>query len=90
MTYTYILKCADGTFYIGWTTNLENRIKSHNDGKGARYTRGRTPVELVYWEEHKNRSDAQKREIAIRNLSRKEKEKLINGLDLCNTNCIRT
>lgn len=90
MTYTYILKCADGTFYIGWTTNLENRIKTHNDGKGARYTRGRTPVELVYWEEHKNRSDAQKREIAIRNLSRKEKEKLINGLDLCNTNCIRT
>ncbi|NLM03466.1 MAG: GIY-YIG nuclease family protein [Clostridiales bacterium] len=78
MAYTYILKCADGTYYIGWTNNLENRINTHNQGKGAKYTRGRIPVKLVYWEEHENRSLAQKREMALRKLSRQEKENLIN------------
>lgn len=78
MNYTYILECSDGTFYVGWTNNLKKRIKTHNQGKGARYTRGRTPVNLVYWEEYDSRSDAQKREITIKNYSRKEKERLIN------------
>jgi len=78
MNYTYILECSDGTFYVGWTNNLKKRIKTHNQGKGAKYTRGRTPVNLVYWEEYDSRSDAQKREITIKNYSRKEKERLIN------------
>ena len=47
--YTYILKCADNTFYTGWTTNLENRLKTHNQGKGAKYTRSRLPVILIYY-----------------------------------------
>ncbi|SDK13521.1 GIY-YIG nuclease family protein [Natronincola ferrireducens] len=78
MAYTYILECNDSTFYIGWTTDLENRVKVHNEGKGARYTRGRRPVKLLYWESHDNRSEAQKREAALRRLNRREKEELIN------------
>ena len=50
MNYTYILKCKDGSFYTGWTNNLEKRIKDHNAGKGAKYTKSRCPVELVYYE----------------------------------------
>ncbi|SET70219.1 putative endonuclease [Natronincola peptidivorans] len=79
MNYTYILLCADNTFYIGWTTDLDNRLEAHNDGKGAKYTRGRTPVKLVYWEEHKNRSEAQKREVALRRFNKKQKLNLIEG-----------
>ena len=86
MNYTYILECSDGTFYVGWTNNLKKRIKTHNQGKGARYTRGRTPVNLVYWEEYDSRSDAQKREITIKNYSRKEKERLINEFRHGNNN----
>lgn len=82
MNYTYILLCNDKTYYIGWTNDLENRLKNHNEGKGAKYTRGRRPVELVYWEEHQSRSEAQKREAALRRLSRKEKEDLIRSFQL--------
>lgn len=74
--YTYILKCADGTYYTGWTTDLARRIKAHNHGTGAKYTRTRRPVCLVYAELHKTKSDAMKREAAIKKLSRKEKEAL--------------
>jgi putative endonuclease len=77
MPYTYIVKCIDGTFYTGWTTNLEARLKAHNEGKGGRYTRSRTPVEMVYWEPKSTRSEAQKRETEIKCLSRKEKRELI-------------
>ena len=75
--YTYILKCADGTLYCGWTNDLEKRLKVHNDGKGAKYTRSRLPVTLVYYEEFETAKEAQKREYQIKNLSRKEKLKLI-------------
>ena len=75
--YTYILKCADGTLYCGWTNDLEKRLKVHNDGKGAKYTRSRLPVALVYYEEFETAKEAQKREYQIKNLSRKEKLKLI-------------
>ncbi|SNR94725.1 putative endonuclease [Anaerovirgula multivorans] len=78
MNYTYILLCADGTYYIGWTNDLENRFKTHNEGKGAKYTKGRRPLKLVYWEEHISRSKAQKREAALRRLSKKQKEVLIS------------
>ena len=74
--YTYILKCADGTYYTGWTTDLEQRLKAHNEGTGAKYTRARLPVALAYAELHETKSDAMKREAAIKKLSRKEKEAL--------------
>lgn len=75
--YTYILKCADGTLYCGWTNDLEKRLKSHNDGKGAKYTRSRLPVTLVYYEEFDSPVEAQKREYRIKKLTRQEKLKLI-------------
>ncbi|MBR2944399.1 MAG: GIY-YIG nuclease family protein [Clostridia bacterium] len=77
MNYTYILKCADGTLYCGWTNDLEKRLKSHNDGKGAKYTRSRLPVTLVYYEEFDSPVEAQKREYRIKKLTRQEKLKLI-------------
>lgn len=73
----YVLQCADGTLYTGWTTNLGQRLWAHNSGQGARYTRGRRPVCLVYWEEQPTRSTAQRREAAIRRLTRASKLKLI-------------
>ena len=77
MNYTYILRCADGTFYTGWTNNLEKRLEAHNSKRGAKYTRGRLPVELAYFEEFETETEARKRECAIKKLKRKEKEKLI-------------
>ena len=77
MNYTYILKCADGTLYCGWTNNLEKRIKTHNEGKGAKYTRSRLPVTLVYYEKFETSVDAQRREYQIKRLTRREKISLI-------------
>ncbi len=75
--FCYMLKCADGTYYTGWTTDPARREKTHNDGKGARYTRSRRPVKLIYVEELPDKSSALKRERAIKKLSRKQKEKLL-------------
>jgi putative endonuclease len=80
MNYTYLLQCSDGTFYAGWTVDLEARLRAHNSGKGARYTRSRLPVKLVYWETHQSRSDAQRRELIIRKLGRKQKEELVQSM----------
>lgn len=77
MNYTYILKCKDDSLYTGWTNDLKKRITSHNAGKGAKYTKARRPLELVYYEEFQTREEAMKREYAIKQLSRKEKEALI-------------
>ena len=77
MNYTYILKCKDDSLYTGWTNDLKKRITSHNAGKGSKYTKARRPVELVYYEEFQTREEAMKREYAIKQLSRKEKEALI-------------
>ena len=77
--YTYILKCADNTLYTGWTNHLEKRITDHNAGKGAKYTKSRRPVELVYFETFPTKEDAMRREYAIKQLTRKEKEKLITS-----------
>ena len=77
MNYTYILKCKDDSLYTGWSNDLKKRITSHNAGKGAKYTKARRPVELVYYEEFQTREEAMKREYAIKQLSRKEKEALI-------------
>ena len=77
--YVYILECADGTFYTGWTTDIEARVNTHNSGSGAKYTRGRRPVSLVYYEELPDRSAALKREAAIKRLPRNKKLELIAG-----------
>lgn len=77
MNYVYILKCADETLYTGWTTDLENRLIAHNSGNGAKYTRSRLPVEMVYSEECCDKSHALKREREIKHMTRKEKLKLI-------------
>jgi putative endonuclease len=77
--YVYILECADNTLYTGYTNNLERRISSHNSGKGAKYTRGRTPVKLRYFEEYQTKSEAMKREYVIKQLRRQDKLKLIKG-----------
>jgi putative endonuclease len=75
--FTYIVECADGSLYTGWTTNLEQRLAVHNAGKGARYTRSRLPVKLVWWEEQPCKEQAQSREARIKLLNRQEKLILI-------------
>lgn len=75
--YVYIVECSDHTYYTGWTTNLEQRIKAHNEGNGAKYTKARHPVKLIYYEELPDKSLALKREYAIKQLTRKQKELLI-------------
>jgi len=75
----YIIRCKDGTFYTGITNDLDKRLLAHNAGTGAKYTKSRGPVELVYFEPTENRSTASKREYAIKKLSRAEKLDLIAG-----------
>ena len=75
--YRYIVECADGTYYTGWAVDPEKRVAVHNKGRGARYTRMRGPVKLVYVEELPDRKSAMKREIAIKRLTRDSKGKLI-------------
>lgn len=82
MNYTYIVKCSDETFYTGWTNDLEKRIEMHNSGKGAKYTKARLPVELVYYEAFDTKEEAMSREWHIKRLSRSEKQKLIEAADL--------
>lgn len=79
MNYTYMLECADGTLYTGWTNDLQKRVKMHNSGKGAKYTRSRLPVKLVYAEPHEEKSEAMRREQQIKLLSRKQKLALIQN-----------
>ena len=77
MWYLYILRCGDGTLYTGITTDVEKRLEAHRAGKGAKYTRGRSPLEVVYREECATHSDALKRELEIKRLTRAEKEEMI-------------
>lgn len=78
MNYVYIVECNDGTYYTGYTNDIDKRIETHNKGQGAKYTRGRKPVKLKYLEGFDNKSEALKREYRIKQLTRKEKEDLIN------------
>ena len=82
MNYVYIVECSDGTFYTGWTNNLEKRIDMHSKGTGAKYTKGRGPVKLVYHEIFDAKEDAMRREYRIKRLTRQEKLLLI--VDGCN------
>ena len=75
--YVYLLRCADDSLYCGWTTDLEGRIAAHNNGTGAKYTKSRRPVELVYVEEYEDRHVALSREWHIKRLSRAEKLHLL-------------
>ena len=75
--YTYILTCADGTLYCGWTNHLEQRVKAHNEGRGAKYTKARLPVSLAYYEAFLSKEAAMRRECQIKKLPRKQKLKLI-------------
>ena len=82
MYYVYLLRCGDGTLYTGFTNDLARRLAVHNAGKGAKYTRGRRPVELVYWESFSNKSSALRREYAIKRLPRGQKLALIQSAAL--------
>jgi putative endonuclease len=75
--FCYILECADGSFYTGWTTDPERRVKQHNGGRGAKYTKMHRPVKLVYVEEQVDRKSAMKREVAIKKMGRDGKKRLI-------------
>ncbi|MCE5201466.1 MAG: GIY-YIG nuclease family protein [Synergistaceae bacterium] len=77
--FVYIIKCSDGSLYTGWTTDVAKRIAAHNNGTGAKYTRGRRPVMLVHSESFASKEAALSREIAIKNLKRDKKLKLIEG-----------
>ena len=88
MNYTYILRCSDDTLYCGWTNDLQKRLASHNAGKGAKYTRSRTPVTLVYYETFETKQEAMKREYAIKQLTRKEKEDLLKTFSVFNSECL--
>ncbi len=75
--YTYMVRCKDGSLYTGWTNNLEKRLQAHNEGSGAKYTKTRRPVELVYYEEYESKTQAMKREYEIKQLPKKKKEELL-------------
>ena len=79
MNYTYIVRCRDGSLYTGWTNNLEKRLKDHNSGRGAKYTKSRRPVLLAYYEEFATKEEAMRREWEIKQLKQLEKLLLIEG-----------
>lgn len=79
MNYTYLVECADGTLYCGWTNDIDKRMKAHNEGKGAKYTRSRLPVRLVYFETFDTKEEAMSREYYIKRMSRDEKLKLVKN-----------
>ncbi len=80
MNYAYMVECSDGSYYCGWTNDLEKRIKAHNAGKGAKYTRPRLPVKLVYYEVLDTKEEAMSREWHLKRLSRKKKEELAHSM----------
>lgn len=82
LNYVYIVQCSDGSYYTGWTNNIVKRINTHNSGKGAKYTRCRLPVRLVYFEVFETKQEAQSREYSIKRMSRAEKKGLINSKNL--------
>lgn len=79
MNFCYMLRCGDGTLYTGWTKDLEQRLQTHNAGRGGKYTRSRLPVELVYREEFETKEEAMSREWHLKRLTRQEKLRLIAG-----------
>jgi putative endonuclease len=84
--YVYVLECADGTYYTGYTTDVERRVAEHDAGDGAKYTRGRTPVSLVHVESYDSRSVAMSREHEVKSYSRARKERLVDDDTAASTN----
>ena len=78
MNYTYIVRCADGTLYTGWTNDIEKRLQAHNSGGGAKYTRSRLPVSLVYYESYETKEEAMSREWHIKRMTHTQKTKLFS------------
>lgn len=76
MNYVYILRCRDGSLYTGWTNDIDKRLEAHNSGRGAKYTRGRGPVQLVHLETYATKEEAMKREAAIKKLPAEKKREL--------------
>jgi len=85
--YVYLAECSDKTLYCGYTTDIIKRERCHNSGKGAKYTKSRLPVKIVYSEKHPTKSDALKREAAIKKLTRTEKLSLIKNSDFAKAKC---
>ena len=81
MNYVYIIRCNDSSLYTGWTNNIKKRFEDHSKGKGAKYTRGRGPLKLVYFEKFDTKEEAMKREYAIKKLTKVQKEELIGGFN---------
>jgi putative endonuclease len=79
LPYVYILKCRDNTYYTGYTVDIERRLAEHQEGLASKYTRGRTPVELVYLENQPSKSEAMQRELQIKKLTKPQKQQLISG-----------
>ena len=77
MHYTYLLECSDGTLYCGWRNDLETRVKAHNSGRGAKYTKSRRPVRLVWYETFETKEEAMSREVKVKQLSRNQKDELV-------------
>lgn len=79
MNWAYLLRCADGTYYAGWTNDLEKRLKAHNTGHGAKYTHGRGPVQLAWAQKYPTKSEAMVQEAKLKKLSKQEKMQLAAG-----------
>lgn len=77
--FTYLVECADGSYYAGWTTDLSVRLAAHNSGIGARYTRSRLPVRLVYWLEFADKQAAMRQEAAIKKMTRAQKKQMVES-----------
>lgn len=86
--FTYMLRCADGSLYTGWTNDLKKRVKTHKSGKGGRYTHSHLPVELVYYETFETRTEAMRREVELKQLSKVEKEELVENFPVGKINSI--
>lgn len=82
MNYTYLVRCSDNSLYAGWTNDIEKRLKAHNDGTGAKYTKSRRPVTLAYFETFETKSEAMKREAALKKMTHRQKEKLAASFDI--------
>lgn len=82
MNYAYLVHCSDGSYYAGWTNDIEKRLKAHNDGVGAKYTKPRRPVTLAYLEGFDTKSEAMKREAALKKMNHRQKEELAASVDL--------
>ncbi|MCI7129901.1 MAG: GIY-YIG nuclease family protein [Lachnospiraceae bacterium] len=81
MNYAYLVRCSDNSLYAGWTNNIEKRLKAHNAGTGAKYTKSRRPVTLSYFETFDTKSEAMKREAALKKMTHQQKEALVNAWD---------